>query len=217
VPSAAYLLSLHQSFSQLTRADHEIWALPQSGGFLGVLNFNPIMRLPEFAGGVILGLLFLQRRSRDRSGAPGWMPKLISTCAILLTLGVMAIPNLAPYPFLHNGAFFPLWCLLIYSLACSNLFATSARFPILLTLGEVSYGMYILQQPISNYVKLALLKVGHVSIKGDYPNIAWLMVYLAALTIVSYFSYYRIEAPARSWIRRRLDPVKATQLQEVAS
>jgi peptidoglycan/LPS O-acetylase OafA/YrhL len=208
IPSIVYLLTFHQTFAQLSSPSTDMWAVPQLG-ILGVLNFNPIVRLPEFVCGVILGLLFLQNSATASQSKARWL----AAGTICLTIGIMAVPNLAPYPLLHNGGFLPLWCLLVYTLASSGLVARSRGFSLLVVLGEISYGMYILQQPISNYVKLALLKIAHIPVKGDYGNIGLLLVYISVLVLVSYVSYYWFETPARAWIRatdRRVEPVGET-------
>ncbi len=215
VPSLLYLLSLGQSFTELRHIDLQERIVSQSSPFLYIVNFNPLMRLPEFIGGVILGLLFLRRRGSEQTSRPRWKAEIMLAGVIVVIVAVMAIPNLAPYPLLHNGAFFPLWCLLVYSLACSNLVARSFRLPILLTLGEISYGMYILQQPVSNYVKLALLKTAHISIKGDYPQCFLLLFYMVVLASVSYISFYKMEMPAASWIRKRFSAAKPKVLEQV--
>src|SRR5262249_5376064 len=111
-----------------------------------------------------------------------------------------------PYPILHNGLLLPLWCILVYSFAANQSGAGVGRFlahPWLILLGEASYGIYILQQPVSGYVKLLLLKVAGISVKGDYPSVALLLCYCVILCGASILSFKWLEFPLRLWLRDR--------------
>ncbi|QAT82585.1 acyltransferase family protein [Corallococcus coralloides] len=88
-----------------------------SGGmWLTVVKFNPLMRLPEFLLGVLLGLVFVRERAAAtvasrRSGAV-----MALAGAALLVAGFSQGARI-PYPLMHNALLAPASALLVYGLA----------------------------------------------------------------------------------------------------
>jgi peptidoglycan/LPS O-acetylase OafA/YrhL len=164
---------------QPTRADHLQMAI----------EFTPILRLPEFAIGILLGRAYVLGRFRRLNG------NLLATLAFLSIFAVLAFcPNL-PHPLLANGLLAPLFALLIVSLAqAKGPLAWFLALPFMVTLGEASYGIYILQIP------LALL----INRPPPYHSIKILCLYCALLTLCSVISWRFVESPLRKNIRRWL-------------
>jgi peptidoglycan/LPS O-acetylase OafA/YrhL len=193
-PSALYCWLSPLSFSDLTHLDPVRWTALESG-WVGVLNFNPLLRLAEFVAGMVLGALFLTRtkdsiaaRYRLDAGA------LFSSLTVLIFLGA---PDVLPYPFLHNGILLPAWCLLIYSLGGGEIVRRLFSWKWLVILGEASYAMYILQQPVSTLFKGVLLKVFDVRVTGAYPSARLFGSYFLVLVAASVLSYFFLERPLR--------------------
>lgn len=203
-PSLIYCLVSSMPFAALTSAPHTYWQTLESNGWVAVLNFNPLLRLPEFASGIALGCLFLSRR---QDGLDRWLDWAagISAAAIVMFL---ATPNLLPYPVVHNGVLLPVWCVLIYSLAGSKLFGRLLSWKALIVLGEASYAMYILQQPISTLFKAVMLHWRHIRLIGDYPAAPLLGAYLILLCGISVLSHYLLEMPLRRAILTRFSRAK---------
>ncbi len=126
---------------------------------------------------------------------------LAAVAPIFLILAVSRLP----YPVVHNGLLLPLWCAFIMALAAPVPVGDWLwKAPWMMVLGEASYGIYILQQPVSNWLKLAVLKATGQRLQGDYPSLPWLAAYCVILIVVSVASFYLIEHPSRAWIRRKL-------------
>lgn len=207
LPSILYVAGNPDGLDVLTGIHQESWIRAETWGWLGVVNFSPLLRLPEFVAGVALGCAF----NKDQQPRSDTFGSLIAVALALLTilLAVQFLPEWVPYPIMHNGLLIPLWCVLIYGLAVyqdgGGRYVRLLAHPWFLLLGEASYGVYILQQPVSGWVKLLLLKVRGISIKGDYPSVALLLFYCVILCGVSIFSFKWLELPLRRWLRERLE------------
>ena len=204
VPSFVYVMANHGGL-RLTGIHEESWIQAETWGWLGVVNFSPLLRLPEFVAGVALGCSF----KRDRQARSNLFYAIAAALSLLIILLALRwLPEYVPYPIMHNGALLPLWCVLIYCMAAYQAGGGNTRLlahPLLILLGEASYGIYILQQPVSGYLKLLLIKVAGISIKGDYPSLALLLLYCVILCGASVLSFKWLEIPLRLRLRRRLE------------
>lgn len=168
------------------------------GVWLTVLKFNPVLRLPEFLMGVVLGRLFLQEgRGRGRTGG------LMAPVAALLTLGAFASSARLPFPLLHNALLAPVYALLVYGLARGGgaLGWLLSRRP-LVQLGEASYALYILHHPVWLAVGVAAAAVAPW-VELSSPR-ALFTVFLPVVLAASWLSYRYVEMPLRGWVRRVL-------------
>ena len=86
-----------------------------AGLSIDVLKYNPLVRLPEFVVGIVVGKLFLEARPwAERHAA--WL-SLATLAAIVL---ILAMSPLVPYPLLHNGLLVPFFAVLVLTLATSE-------------------------------------------------------------------------------------------------
>lgn len=170
------------------------------GTWLAVLQFNPVLRLPEFLMGVVLGRLFaLEPPSRERTGA------LMAPGAALLLLGAFALSQRIPFPLMHNALLAPMHALLVYGLARGGgwLGGFLSR-PTLVRLGEASYSLYIFQYPVWLAVG-ALVVTVEPWVELHSPR-ALFAVFLPVMIGVSWLCYRYVEAPLRAWMRSALQP-----------
>ncbi|ADO68059.1 acyltransferase family protein [Stigmatella aurantiaca] len=170
----------------------------QVDGGLNVLKFNPLLRLPEFLMGLVLGRFFLWESATPRpSGA------FLATAAALLTLGVFAFSPAVPFVLLHNALLAPVFGALVYGLARGGgpLGWVLSR-PLCVRLGEASYALYILQYPVWKACQaLAEAVAPWADFRAPKPLFA---VYLVLLVGLSWLTYRLFEMPLRSWGRKRL-------------
>jgi peptidoglycan/LPS O-acetylase OafA/YrhL len=170
------------------------------GTWLAVLQFNPVLRLPEFLLGMVLGRLFLQE-----APAPGRSGALMATGAALLALGAFASSAHLPFALLHNGLLAPVSALLVYGLARGGgpLGWLLSR-PLLSRLGAASYALYILEHPVWVAMNsLAASLTPSVDLRAARGLFA---VYLPVLLGVSLLCHRLVETPLRAWVRRVLQP-----------
>ncbi len=155
--------------------------------WLGVVKFNPLVRLPEFLLGMGVGALFLRSRP-----APQIWP--LAAGALLLLLGIVFQAKI-PYPVMHSGLLGPAFALLIYGFSTQ---AGSFRFlhsRSLILLGEASYSLYLLHT-----FPLALMTfVFHLD-RSPHVLLA-IGIYLVAMVLVSIGVYISIENPLRKRLR----------------
>jgi peptidoglycan/LPS O-acetylase OafA/YrhL len=166
-----------------------------------VVLYNPVLRLPEFLIGIALGRLFMRRTEivRRRMTVCAWG----SAAALAL---IMAVGSRMPGELLHNGLLDPLFATLIFGLAGTGgflvrLFGNRA----MVILGEASYGVYILQQPVASWFKAvaSVLLVGGLGAASDLKaSPAFMLAYVAVLVAFSVLTYYLLEIPSRTAIRR---------------
>jgi peptidoglycan/LPS O-acetylase OafA/YrhL len=160
---------------------------PQLGDHLQMaVEFTPLLRLPEFAIGILLGRAFVHR-------SPAF-DKLqnLSLPITALILGVLMFCPFIPHPLLASALMTPLFAALIVSLAMGKgLLARFLSLPLLILLGEASYGIYILQIPVSFLTRTP----------PPLTSPRLLAVYCLCLVAFAVLSFSLIETPMRRRIR----------------
>jgi peptidoglycan/LPS O-acetylase OafA/YrhL len=156
--------------------------------------YHPLTHLATFIGGVCGARLFsLERRVCDR-----WAPILIVTALS----GVVALPLLPDtvLRYHHNGLFTPLFLPLVIGLAAAQgrAIARVLSWRPFEFLGEISYGLYILQIPVG-WLFFALLGSSGLSVTDDQKF--WLLS--AVLIASASVCQVAVEAPLRSFINRQ--------------
>jgi len=175
---------------------------PPLGNVQLAIETNPLLRLPEFLVGILLGWIFVSGfRFSNRVAA--WL----SIFALGASLAAMSFSSLAPRPLFANGLLAPLMGLLIFSLAHqSGILAMFLSHPILKLLGDASYAVYVLQFPIASFFGIA---PGHCTF-------ARFACYLIVLVLVSVFTFFFIEQPLRVRIKQRLGGTNASSTAKTA-
>lgn len=165
-------------------------------GWSSVLVYTPVLRLPEFAVGVVLGVAFvrgghkrLEASTRARFIAP------ISLVALFLALIFSSwLPN---FP-LHTSLLLPLFGAVIVGTAVARgALPRLLGHPAVVRLGEASYAMYILHVPLHAWLRgLDFVAGEHI-----YTSWLWVPVYFTVVIAMSWAVLVRIEEPMRDRIR----------------
>ena len=156
------------------------------------IEMNPLLRLPEFLAGVLIGRLYVAGYRVPRRYAG--LAALAAAGGMLLVLGLRSY---IPRPLLADGLLLPFSGLLLFSLAQeTGLLARFFSLPVMKTLGEASYSIYILQIPVS--YALAITREGFSG--GRF------VLYLLTLLGLSLFTLRYIEQPMRLKLKRRFLP-----------
>jgi peptidoglycan/LPS O-acetylase OafA/YrhL len=170
---------------------------PQLGDHLQMaIEFTPLLRLPEFAIGILLGRAYTSGRFHRFRG------KSLPFLAALSILAIVAFCPWIPQPFLEGSLLTPLFAVLIVTLAHGEGFlARILSLSFVVLLGEASYGIYIFQIPISSVLR----------VPPPLASIRTLVFYCAALITVSILSFRFVESPLRirikSWLTGPSDRV----------
>ena len=172
------------------------------GFWLDALRWNPLVRLPDFAIGVLLGRYFLLERST--AGVPAaarrrarWLTPL----AVVATIFAILLSSQLPHLYLHNGLLTPLYALLIYALAWdTGRIARALSFPLGERLGDASYALYLLHVPLWLLVR----SVG-VGFGVDMGTSAFWVVVFVVFAIACSLWAARLDTLLRSPLRARLE------------
>lgn len=152
------------------------------------LYYFPLMHLNEFLIGNLAGLLFIDKFKGKEINCD-WLILIITFIIIILLKYDIGL-------YFHNGLMAILFVPLIFALSINKgLIARFSNLKIMVFLGEISYGIYILQKPIFSFVRgtLIYLNIDNNLIKFYLP--------LFALIIISAISYRFIESPLRVRIK----------------
>lgn len=153
------------------------------------LQFNPVLHWGNFGFGVALARLFSLRPEKGRTGDAALL------AGVILTLLVVATDRI-PVQFLASFALLPAIGLVLYGGACPRSRATAwIESPLFVLLGEASYALYILHDPLINaFLGVRGTLLPHA---GDGPAIALFCLFAVAASVAGYRFW---ETP----LRRRL-------------
>jgi peptidoglycan/LPS O-acetylase OafA/YrhL len=161
------------------------------------LRFFPLLRVAEFAFGMLVGLVFLERR--DEASAFGASPQVLTLVAFAgLVVGV-PLRATGALEAVHQQLLLPLFGLLVYGLAYGRgLMARALAAPFVVLLGDASYALYILHGPVH-----AWLGAADGALRTGFHSSAWWVPMYAAVTIALSIATYRlIEVPARDYLKK---------------
>jgi peptidoglycan/LPS O-acetylase OafA/YrhL len=162
--------------------------------WLLALKFHPLARSGEFVAGVVLGLLHARGLRIGRLAAAVLGPLALAAAVALLAWGR------APYPLLHNGLLVPLFAVALLALASGGgpLAAVLGSSPAR-TLGDASFALYALQEPLWLWGRLV------TGSRGD-PSVAFVCCWIAVAIGISVAVARGLERPARRALRALMAP-----------
>ncbi len=147
-----------------------------------VLSFNPLIRLPEFAAGMLTARLFLASKADRRFASALFFGGLAGLAAVVLCAARIPSSLLSP------GLFMPMYAAMIYGLALRPRWAKLLEARGLVLLGEASYSLYLLHSIVLSSVFDA------ASFLPFWPRVACAVLAAFAASILS---YKLVESPAR--------------------
>ena len=162
------------------------WSLPDS--IVDTVFFNPVMHINQFLIGMAGGYLF--ENNKFTPGNFKWSSLVFFVIIILL---IAFRPENISY---QAGLIAPAFMLFILCTAISNPKILNAGGFVFL--GEISYGIYILQFPVIKF--LEAVNAGHWHI----PNQYFFFISLGVLLAAASFTYYYVEKP----LRRKISSLK---------
>ena len=170
---------------------------------MAVIKFNPLMRLPEFLFGVLLGWCFVRERAAGGANK-GRGAVLAAVGAGLLMVAGAAGPRI-PYPLMHNALLAPASGLLVYGLARGGgLLGWLLSRPLFVHLGGASYALYLLQVPV--WKAILALPRGVAPWVDLHSPVTVLALVLGVGVPASVLVHRYVETPFRSRVRNWLQP-----------
>lgn len=167
-------------------------AIPKGVDFFH--SFFPLLRLPEFAMGILAGHWFL---------GGGRLPAPRRLAAMFLTMLVcyqwLSGPEMR---FLgHNALLAPLFCGIILAIASlgDGVLRDILESRFLVVLGQASFSLYILHMPLKSLWTLVWMSAGLNS-----RGVIFAGTYLVFVIGCSLLAYRFVEVPGREWLKDRL-------------
>ena len=164
-----------------------------------LITLNPLLRLPDFCVGILLGRAFHQLKLENSGlldrGYWLYVP------GIALEIAVVVNSSALPLALVSNGLLLPLHALVVLGLALGG--GGMSRWlsiPLAVFLGNASYAMYILHFPIGKWMDLLAQRM--FAAKLEWPRCHG--AYLALVVALSSFVFKAIEEPANKILKRRL-------------
>lgn len=192
-------------------------ALP---GWREIVRYNPALSLPEFAAGIALGVLFVRHGANAfplirRLTHFGFDVFIAGAAAVLAALLMVLFKSGVRSDGIDfaAGATMPLLSALIVLLAFQRgAVAALLSHPVVVWLGEISYGIYILHEPL--WQLLRMFAAAQFQMTTGNPLL--IPAYAVLLVGVAGLSFQFIETPLRRAIRARWGqpkrvPVPVTQ------
>ncbi len=165
-----------------------------------LINYSPWVHLATFVNGCLAGLLFW-RYMQQHAPSPGrnrlsWL--LLGLAIVGL---VLVVPQNEFMRYSQGGVLAPVFLLVIAGLGLqtNTMLTRFLSWRPLVYLGEISYGLYILQMPVIRLLKkVDPLSLGDTLLRDVFSFIA---IFLAAI-----LCHHLIERPAQAFIRAHWRP-----------
>jgi peptidoglycan/LPS O-acetylase OafA/YrhL len=169
-----------------------------------VFNFvtiAPIFRIPEFLMGFILSQIYKNLESQWDQRKLQLAGRLSTYAGVAVLVTVILLGGRIPFILRHDGVADLGFAAVIFGLATSHgLAARILSIPIVVLLGEASYGVYIFQAPILEFFSPLILKCSGANLSFQVASLSF---YCLVLISFSLFSFKYIESPIRIWILTR--------------
>ncbi len=170
--------------------------------------YLPVLHLNTFLVGITTGVMFMRHRSwlvRHRN----WL--LLALLILSVAAGWVVWAQHPVLRLRHNGMTAPLFVAFILWLSCqSNGLSRGLSHPALVYLGDISYGVYLLQVPVSTLAFYANSRWIHL------PSGLYLLTYLFLLCLIASASYHWVEQPVRRFIRQVTLPRFASADEQIS-
>lgn len=147
----------------------------------------PLLRLPEFAVGMALGLLFLRAPKWKNSGIVSVAMAALAVAWLCLPVGRWGSAVVAPFAALIVSLAYP-----------GGPLARLLSTRVLILLGGASYAVYLLQLPVRIYVRLLVARAP----RAPHDLDAFLSPAILLLASILVFLYW--EEPSRKFLRKLL-------------
>jgi len=202
VPVAVIMLSV-EGFGRKFAND-----ITSTGTLVSFIKFHPIMRVPEFLIGVLLGRLYLNRTCKTEMQSATDKSKILAVvrlAVIIICCGFLA--GRIYQPLIYCGGLLTIVIgTQVYGLARGgSLMPRVMRHRFFVALGQSSYTIFILHYPILLW--LEIMDEGRFS--RQYPLMVFL-VYLIFTIGLSFLIFRLVEEPCRRLLREYFFRVEST-------
>lgn len=167
------------------------------------MMYFPVFHFATFLAGVVSGMIFLRHQNWIMKHQAA--TKYIGYTIMLALLFIYLLPNGLVRKLHHNGLLAPVYAFFFIAFSIPSNVNRILSHPFAVFLGEISYGIYILQFPVWLHFKEFL------HLKSPLP-LFWFIGYLVVLIALSAGIYVFIEKKAQ--LRLRKIRISSPGLQE---
>jgi len=154
------------------------------------LFFFPLLHFSSFLIGNCAGFLVLRKKN--------WKPKNFDIFLIAILVLILFLFFYFKGVFFHNGLLAPLFILILIFLSFNNGFFTWLfNRRIFIFLGDISYGIYILQVPVYKWAPKLMPFISKLGVSFKFYFSTLIIILLASL------SYLFIEKPLRERMKKK--------------
>ncbi|MEO5643443.1 MAG: acyltransferase [Bacteroidia bacterium] len=169
---------------------------PNSSRAGDFIMYFPIWHLNTFISGIACGMLFLSLRDKIKTNGP--LPLLCAITGLAAIIFILVSDN-PLRQFMHLGMLAPFYAMIVLGVALDKtIVARVLSLKPIQFLGEISYGIYILQFPVWAFMEYATSGSGF-----DLASAGGFYLCFAVLLLASALSYRFFERPARLYIRTK--------------
>lgn len=175
----------------LVQPDGPAYGWPTSSFWIEFVKFNPLLHLPDFLIGALIGRMFVERLP---------VPRWLTAVGTGVGLAALVFADRIPYILMHNGLLLVPFAVLIRGLAQPSRATGWLAWRPLVLLGEASYALYILHVPLHMYWSTAL------KVLGIRESLGSQLLYLPFVILASIAAFRWLEQPAQRYLlaRRRI-------------
>jgi peptidoglycan/LPS O-acetylase OafA/YrhL len=175
-----------------------------------LIYYNPLLHLNEFVVGLAIGIVFKRYHERWQLRPAVTFPGIVLStgliCGLIMYWGAITT-RLNLQMALTNGLIAPLFGVFILFLALDqSWFSRVMQHKWLVLLGEASYGVYILQEPLSQYFFYRFAPLTNWSDRTQS------FLFPILLIVLSILVFRCFESPARFWIRQQGERLMGVRL-----
>ncbi|HEX3770587.1 MAG TPA: acyltransferase [Polyangiaceae bacterium] len=178
-----------------------------------LVSYFPLLRLPEFVLGIVVGHALRRTPARARSAGVDTLREAVLVAALVAVGSVLGaepwggpavgVNALSRRVLIESGTLAPLLALFVWQLARGRGWLQRAlSIPWLLALGEASYALYILQEPVFVWLTAILKRTAPSLVTPAAWNKTY-WAYAALLVVASLATHAFVEQPLRKLLTAR--------------
>jgi len=164
-----------------------------SGLNINFFNYNPLLHLNSFVLGIVSYLLFKELKPISTAKS------LICTFFPLIFIAVLLLLHAPILHYNNNGLLAPLFAISLIGLASNHSYLSKfLSFRPFILLGNISYGIYILQVPLHAWWDAIFNRY-----LTNYQNLQ-LPGFIILLICASFISFKFVEEPIRQYLKQKI-------------